>query len=173
MVEVILGFSIILLSEYIKYILDNHVYQIDKQEVLNIFFMIELYGLHLCFFFLCGLPIIAQFSESYTRHLGLLIKIWLLLSLETVIGAIFMAKFSHDAFSYLKRQFKISLHYGLLEYQLGEPIWIYIWDDIQYKFQCCGLTDLSDWLQQSNQTDLNIDEEIDDEDRYINIEQCH
>lgn len=153
--EVILGFSIILSCEYIKYILDSHVYQIDKQEVLNIFFIIQLYGLHLCFFYLCGLPIISHFNEAYTKQLGLLMKIWLLLSLETVIGAIFMAMFSHDAFNYLKRQYGISLKYGLQMYLLEEPIWIYIWDDIQYKFQCCGLNSLSDW----NQT-LNVDEEI-------------
>lgn len=142
--EIFIGLIIIVLSEYMRYILDNHIYQIDKTQVLNMIFMIKLYGLHICFFFLCGTPIIFKFNEVYTQHLGLLIKIWLLLAFETVIGAFFIAKFSHDIGSYLNEKFESSLKSGLMLYSHNSE-WRFIWDEIQYNHHCCGLNSFSDW----------------------------
>lgn len=142
--EILIGLLIIVLSEYMEHILHNHIYQIDKQQVLNIFFMIKLYGLHICFFFLCGSPIMCKLNEAYTQHLGLLIKLWLLLAFETVIGAFFIAKFSHDAGSYLKEKFESSLKYGMTLYD-HDSEWKFIWDEIQYDYHCCGLGSFSDW----------------------------
>ena len=114
--QISIGLSIVLLCDYFKSIVDNHIYQIDKQQVLSIFFLIKLYGLHICFFFLCGLPIIFMFDEVYTKHLGFVIKLWLLLSFETVVGAIFMACFFQNATQYINNSFERSLTNGIRLY---------------------------------------------------------
>lgn len=142
--QISIGLSIVLLCDYFKSIVDNHIYQIDKQQVLSIFFVIKLYGSHICFFFLCGLPIIFMFDQVYTKHLSFVIKLWLLLSFETVVGAIFMAWFFQNATQYMNDSFERSLTNGIRLYGT-EPVWSLIWDDLQYNYKCCGVYSHTDW----------------------------
>lgn len=169
--QIFLGICIIILSEYMKHSLDNHIYQIDKVQTLNIFFLIELYGLHISFYFLCGVPVIRMLSDPYTKHLAFLIKIWLILGFESSVGAFFISWFCYNANNYLNEKIEISLRDGLylyekvwflvlnnennkIKYLIQDPIWRFIWNELQYNYKCCGVNNSSDWqiLVEDDQT---------------------
>lgn len=115
--QIFLGICIIVLSEYMKHSLDNHIYQIDKVQTLNVFFLIELYGLHISFYFLCGIPLTRMLSDPYTKHLAFLIKIWLIFGFESSVGAFFISLFCYDANNYLIEKIESSLSDGLYLYE--------------------------------------------------------
>lgn len=142
--EVLIGLIIAIVCEYAKQITQNRIFQFDKHEALSVFFIVQLFGLHVSFYFLCGVPIVLLFNEVYTCHLRLLLKIWLLLAFETAIGALFMVWCFLDAGKFLTQNFEKSLQEGIKLYP-HNPIWVLIWDDMQYDFKCCGIYSHEDW----------------------------
>lgn len=142
--EVLIGLVIAIVCEYAKQLTQNRIFQFDKHEVLSVFFIVKLFGFHVSFYFLCGVPIVLLFNEVYTCHLRLLLKIWLLLAFETAIGALFMIWCFLDAGKFLTENFERSLQEGIKLYPTS-PVWVLIWDDMQYDFKCCGIYSHKDW----------------------------
>lgn len=142
--EIIAGLASSVISEYIEVLVKTRVFHFDKQEVLSVLFVVKLFGLHVAFFYLCGVSVVLLLNEVYTRHMGIILKLWLLLAIETAIGSIFIVWSFVDSLRYLMEHFEASLLDGINLYQ-SDPIWMLIWDDLQYDFKCCGVQTHMDW----------------------------
>lgn len=145
-VQIIVGLAIVIVCEYVKQLVQSRIFQLDKHEILNVFFVVKLFGLHVSFYFLCGVPLILLFSDVYTRHMGFTLKLWLLLAVETAFGALFMIWCFVDTSRYLIESFEVSLLEGINLYP-SDPLWVLIWDDMQYDFKCCGVYNHIDWMK--------------------------
>lgn len=145
-VEILAGLAIAVACEYAKELVQNRIFQFDKQEVLSVFFIVKLFGLHVSFYFLCGVPLVLLFNDVYTHHMGFLLKLWLLLAIETAIGCLLMIWCFSDASKYLIDKFETSLSDGIRLYP-KDPVWVLIWDDLQYDFKCCGVYGHMDWTK--------------------------
>lgn len=152
-VEIVAGLAIAVACEYAKVLVQNRIFQFDKQQVLSVFFIVKLFGLHVSFYFLCGVPLVLLFNDVYTHHMGFLLKLWLLLAIETAIGCLLMIWCFADASKYLIAKFETSLSDGIKLYP-QDPVWVLIWDDLQYDFKCCGVYGHMDWTK-VNLTVLN------------------
>ena len=129
-VEIILGLAIVVVCEYLRLIVHSRIFQVDKHEILTVFFISKLFGLHVSFYFLCGIPLILMFNDVYTRHMGSLLKLWLLLAIETAFGSLLMIWCFADTTKYLIQGFESSLLEGIKLYP-SDPLWVLIWDDMQ------------------------------------------
>lgn len=143
--EIIVGAAIAGVCEYLKQLVQNRVFELEKSEVLNIFFVVKLFGLHVSFYFLSGVPMVFLFNEVYTTHMGFVLKLWILLAVETATGSLFMIWCFDDAVKSLIARFESSLSAGIKLYPQN-PIWVLIWDDLQYEFKCCGVYSHKDWM---------------------------
>lgn len=143
--EIVIGLSIVIVGEYFNELVQSRVFSFEKREVLNIFFVVKISGLHTSFYFLCGVPIALLLDEVYTRHLGLLIKLWMLMAVETLAESLVINWCFNDATQHLNDHFQKSLLKGIKLYP-QDPTWVLIWDDLQYQFKCCGVYDHRDWL---------------------------
>lgn len=144
--EMLAGVAIAMVCEYAKQLTQNRIFQFDKHEVLSVFFIVKLFGLHVSFYFLIGIPIIILFNDVYTSHMKLLIKIWTFLAVETAIGSVLMIWCFLDASKFLVEHFEVSLKEGIKLYP-HNPVWVLIWDDMQYDFKCCGIYSHLDWMR--------------------------
>jgi Tetraspanin family len=144
--EIIVGVAIVIVCEYVKQLVNSRIFQLDKHEILNVFFVVKLFGLHVSFYFLCGLPLIFLFNDPYTFWTGFTLKLWVLLAVETAFGALFMIWCFIDTSKYLIESFEVSLVEGIKLYPT-DPLWVLIWDDLQYDFQCCGVYGHTDWMK--------------------------
>ena len=142
--EIAIGLSIAIICEYLKELVQSRIFKFDKQDVLSVVFIVKLFGLHVSFYFLCGVPIVLLLNEVYTIHMVFLLKIWLLMAIETAVGSIFIIWCFSDATKFLIENFQISLENGIKMYP-QDPAWALIWDDLQYQFKCCGVHDHIDW----------------------------
>jgi len=145
-VEILAGISIALICEYVKLFIQSHFFQIDKHEVQSVIFIIKLYGLHISICYCCGFAVILLFDDVYTRHLGVLIKLWIFLTIESAIGCLFTTWLFVDTMSYVEANFEASLIKGLQLYP-QDPHWVLIWDDLQYDYKCCGVHNHTDWME--------------------------
>lgn len=146
LLEMICGLAIVIACEYLKVLVQNRIFQFDKHESLSVVFIVKLFGLHASFYFLCGIPLIMTLNDVYTRHMGILLKLWLLLAVETAIGSLFMIWCISDVTQFLIENFEKSLMEGITLYP-ADPVWVLIWDDMQYAFRCCGVYDHTDWMK--------------------------
>lgn len=144
--EIIVGLAIAIICEFVKELLQGRTFQFDKHEALSVFFVVKLFGLHVAFYFLCGIPLILMFNDVYTRHMGALLKLWLVLAVETSMGALAMIWCFADALNFLMEDFERSLKEGLNLYP-ENPVWVLIWDDLQYDYKCCGVYSHNDWVE--------------------------
>lgn len=144
--EIVSGVLVAMICEYIKQLTQNRIFQFDKHEVLSVFFMVKLFGLHVSFYFMCGLPIVLLFNDVYTCHMRLLLKLWLLLAIETAVGSVFVIWCFTDATEFLVAHFEKSLKEGIKLYP-HNPVWVLLWDDMQYEFKCCGIYNHTDWMR--------------------------
>ena len=129
-VEIILGLAIVAVCEYLRLVVQSRIFQLDKHEILTVFFISKLFGLHVSFYFLCGIPLILMFNDVFTRHMGILLKLWLLLAIETAFGSLLMIWCFADSAKYLIQGFESSLLQGIKLYP-SDPLWVLIWDDMQ------------------------------------------
>lgn len=153
-VEIIAGLAIAVACEYAKELVQNRIFQFDKQQVLSVFFIVKLFGLHVSFYFLCGVPLVLLFNDVYTHHMGFLLKLWLLLAVETAIGCLLMIWCFTDASKHLVAKFETALLEGIKLFP-KDPVWVLIWDDLQYDFKCCGVYGHMDWTKVNLTTVLN------------------
>ncbi|CAG9807565.1 unnamed protein product [Chironomus riparius] len=144
--EILAGISIALICEYVKLFIQSHFFQIDKHEVQSVIFIIKLYGLHISICYCCGFAVILLFDDVYTRHLGVLIKLWIFLTIESAIGCLFTTWLFVDTMNYVTANFEASLIKGLELYP-QDPHWVLIWDDLQYDYKCCGVHNHTDWMK--------------------------
>lgn len=144
--EIAFGVAIVIACEYVKQLVETRVFQIDKHEVLSVFFIVKLFGLHVSFYFLSGIPLIMLFNDVYTRHMAMLLKLWMMLAVETAIGSLFMIWCFTDASRHLIESLETSLADGIKLYP-NDPLWVLIWDDLQYDYKCCGVYDHLDWMR--------------------------
>lgn len=143
--EIVVGVAIVGVCEYVKQLVQSRIFQLDKHEILNVFFVVKLFGIHVSFYFLCGIPLVMLFSDVYTHHMGFALKMWLLLAVETALAALFMIWCFVDSSKYLIENFEVSLLEGIKLYP-RDPLWVLIWDDMQYDFKCCGVYNHLDWM---------------------------
>jgi len=143
--EILLGIAIAALCEYIEYFVGNHIFQIDNHEIMKVFLIVQMFGLHVSFYFCCGVPLVWIFSDVYTLHMAFLLKLWLVLSIETACSGVFIAWLFNDTTRNLVRHFETSLIDGIKLY-VDDPQWMLIWDDLQYGHKCCGVHSYADWL---------------------------
>lgn len=144
--EILAGISIALTCEYVKLFIQSHFFQIDKHEVQSVIFIIKLYGLHISICYCCGFAVILLFDDVYTRHLGILIKLWIFLTIESAIGCLFTTWLFVDSMDYVAENLETSLLNGLKLYP-KDPHWVLIWDDLQYDYNCCGVHNHTDWIK--------------------------
>lgn len=78
--------------------------------------------------------------------MGFLLKLWVSLAVETAIGSLFMIWCFDDAVNSLIASFESSLNAGIKLYPQN-PVWVLIWDDLQYDFKCCGVHSHKDWTK--------------------------
>jgi hypothetical protein len=116
-----------------------------KHEDLTVVIIAQLFGLHVAFCYLCGIPLISALDDVYTRHMGSLLKLWVFLTVETALGSVFMMWCFSETSKDLTVKFKSSLGRGIKRYS-SDPLWMLIWDDMQYDFKCCGVDSHKDWL---------------------------
>ena len=143
---IISGVLIAMVCEYIKVLTQNRIFQFDKREALNVFFLVKLYGIHVSFYFVGGLSILSVFDDVYTCHMRLLVKIWVLLAVEMAIGSLFVVWCFTDVTKSVTEHFEDSLKEGIKLYP-HHPVWVLIWDDMQYEFKCCGIYNHTDWTR--------------------------
>lgn len=144
--EIVIGISIAIICEYVRELVHSRIFNFDKREVLSVVFIVKLFGLHVSFYFLCGIPIVLLLNDVYTRHMGFLLKVWILMAVETAIGSFFINWCFTDSTNYVIEQFQRSLNKGIQLYP-QDPTWVLIWDDLQYQFRCCGIIDHLDWMK--------------------------
>lgn len=144
--EIVAGFAIVVVCEYVKELVQSRIFKFDKHEVLSVFFVVKLFGLHVSFYFLCGVPLVFVLNDVYTTHMGFILKMWLLMAVETAFGSLFMIWCFNDASNYLIVNFESSLQEGMKLYPM-DPTWVLIWDDVQYDFKCCGVNSHLDWME--------------------------
>lgn len=132
------------ICEYTKIFLRDNIFQIDKHEVLSVVLMAKIYGLHVSVCFAGGIMVILLFKDVYTRHLKVCIILWMLLSIETMMGSLFISWLFSDTMNYVTTNFEESLQYGIKFYE-ADPQWILIFDNLQYNYKCCGVYNHTDW----------------------------
>lgn len=160
LVEILAGIVIALICEYVKLFIQSHFFQIDKHEVQSVIFIIKLYGLHISICYCCGLTVIMLFNDVYTRHLGILINLWMFLTIESAIGCLFTTWLFVDSMSYVSEKLEISLVNGLNLYP-KDPHWVLIWDDLQYDYKCCGVHNHTDWMNiKFRKDDVRLSKEV-------------
>lgn len=142
--EIIAGFLLIAISEYTKLFLSDNIFQIEKHEALKVILIAKIYGLHVSICFSGGIIVILLFNDVYTRHLKVCTILWILLSIETVIGSLFMTWLYIDTMNYVALNFEESLKVGIKLYE-SDPQWVLIFDNLQYNYQCCGVYNHTDW----------------------------
>lgn len=144
--EIVCGLAIASACEYLKVLVQNRIFQFNKHEALSVVFIVKLFGIHISFCFFCGVPLIMTLNDVYTRHMSILLKFWLLMALETAIGSLFIIWCITDVSRFLVETFEQSLMKGITLYPT-DPLWVLIWDDMQYEFACCGVYDHNDWMK--------------------------
>lgn len=144
--QVIAGLLITGLCEYTKLFLDDNIFQIEKHEVLKVILIAKIYGLHVSICFSGGIVVILLFADAYTRHLKVCTILWILLSIETVVGSLFMTWLFIDTMNYVAVDFEESLKLGINLYE-SDPQWVLIFDNLQYNYQCCGVYNHTDWTK--------------------------
>jgi hypothetical protein len=144
--EVFLGVVIALVCEYVKLFIQSHFFQFNSHVVLSVIFIIKIYGLHVSICFCCGIVVISLFSDVYTRHLGFLIKLWIFFVIESSIGSLFTTWLFVDTMDFVTSELETSLVTGIKLYT-KEPMWVLIFDDLQYDYKCCGVHNHTDWVK--------------------------
>jgi hypothetical protein len=144
--EIIASASIVILSEYVKFFIQSHIFQIDKHGIMQIIVAVKICALNASFCFCCGFAVTFTFNDVYTRHMRILAKLWIFISTESVIGLIISTWLFVDSIVYALDLFETSLMDGL-KFYVKEPHWILIWDDLQYNFKCCGVQNHTDWIK--------------------------
>lgn len=170
--EIVAGLTSALICEYTKHFLLDNIFQIDKHEVLmrnkiifsfmlfsilsfkslNVVLVVQVYELHVSICFVGGIFVIFLFKDVYTQHLKVCTTLWILLSIETIFGAIFVTKLFSDTMNYVKMNFEESLQYGIKLYE-SDPQWMLIFDNLQYNYMCCGIYNYTDWRKIKLSTD--------------------
>lgn len=145
-VEILLGLGIVVLCEYIKLIVSSRAYQAEKREIFIVIWVVKLFGLHVSFYFLCAVPVISLNDDVYTHHMGFILKFFVLLAVETGVGAITIAQIFSNSIKYLIESLEKSLVQGIKLYPTN-PLWVLIWDELQYNYDCCGVYSYNDWLK--------------------------
>lgn len=144
--EIIAGVLIFGLCEYTKLFLDDSIFQIEKHEALKVILIAKIYGLHVSLCFAGGIIVILLFKDIYTRHLRVCTILWILLSIETVIGSLFMAWLFIDTMKFVSVNFEESLKIGIKLYE-SDPQWVLLFDNLQYSYKCCGVYNHTDWTR--------------------------
>lgn len=158
--EIFAGLLIAIICEYVKLFVQSHFFQIDAHQVLSVIFVIKLYGLHVSICFSCGIVVISLFSDVYTRHMGFLIKLWIFLIVESSIGSLFTTWLFVDTMNYVSKNLEASLTSGIKLYT-KDPMWMLIWDDLQYDYKCCGIHNHTDWMKISiNKNDFKSAKDV-------------
>lgn len=144
--QIFFGAIILIICESIKYSLLNYLHAIQQNQLTIILFIVEMFGLHLIIFHICGIPLAKKCArESFTEHLSLLIKFWnavvLVTSIEGIISSVVCSKSMH----YVHESIESSLYMGLDAY-LSDTSWRLLWDYLQINLQCCGIRSYKDWI---------------------------
>lgn len=145
-IEIVVGLSISTICEYVNGLVQSRIFMFDKHGVLSVVFIVKLFGFHVSFYFLCGIPIVLLFNEVYTHHLGFLLKVWMLMTVETAVGSLFINWCFTEAMKNIIENFQESLEKGIKLYP-QDPNWVLVWDDLQYHLECCGIHDHTDWMK--------------------------
>ncbi|KAG5671188.1 hypothetical protein PVAND_001399 [Polypedilum vanderplanki] len=144
--EIILGILISIICEYVKLFIQSHFFQIDSHEVQSVIFIIKIFGLHISICFFCGIMVISLVNDVYTHHLKFLIKLWIFFLIESSIGSLFLTWMFVDTINYVTSNLENSLIDGIKLYT-KDPMWVLIWDDLQYDYKCCGIYNHTDWAK--------------------------
>lgn len=143
--QIVFGTLILIICESIKYSLLNYIPATQQNQLNIILFIVEMFGLHLIVFHICGIPLAIKCArESYTEHLSLLIKFWNAIVLVTCIEGIISSIVCGKSMHYVRESIESSLYTGIDVYHT-DTSWRLLWDYLQINQQCCGIRSYKDW----------------------------
>lgn len=163
-VNIIIGVSVIVCTEFSHMSLRRYLYDIERRTLRLQFFYADLMGLEVVLIYLLGLAI-WRHSTEFSRHLGLVLLIWncgCFLVILHSLGTTLCMYSSADGF---ENSAENSLFRGIDLYE-NDPEWRLLWDDLQLHQQCCGVEGYSDWMYASwigsVTEDVDVEENDDD-----------
>lgn len=145
-IQIGIAVSVVLLAEYYKHILGQHLPNVDRDEINTKLYLMELYGVHVFINYVCGLPLIRKCATEswFTSSLVTLLKVWHLFVLSVSVDGFLFGWLIGRSIDFLKKSVEMSMYKGM-EVYYSDVQWRILWDDRQYNGQCCGVADYRDW----------------------------
>lgn len=139
-IQIIIGILILINTELSNISINKYFHEAQIND-----YMIEIYGVHLIIFYLCGLGIVSKLTKNcYSNHLSILLKLWNIVIVLLSIDGIVTSWISYKSIYLTENLIEKFLFKGIEEYY-SDLKWKLIWDRLQLTEGCCGVINFKDW----------------------------
>lgn len=139
-IQILIGIIILINTELLNISINKYFQETQIKD-----YLIELYGIHLIIFYLCGLGIVSKLKKNcYTNHLSILLKLWNIVIVLLSIDGIVTSWISYKSIYIKENLIEKYLYKGIEEYY-SDLKWKLIWDRLQLTEGCCGVLSFKDW----------------------------
>ncbi|XP_073822543.1 tetraspanin 33B [Musca autumnalis] len=144
--EIKLGIAIITVAVAYQNVLGS--FTPDEKRSLNSTFVnLYIMGFQLIATYLCSLSMWRTiWTKKYSRSIQLLLVVWSMFCFIIIIGGCATIWCLLDIPDILTTNVSMMLFHGIEVYYTS-PAWKFLWDELQYNNECCGVNGYDDWMR--------------------------
>lgn len=155
--KVCIGVALIGACAYYEKVLGIFLTETENNMLSAKFFNIYILGLQLIVLYTCSLSMWSTlWPRRYSENIHLLLNVWLMFCCLIVICSCFSLWSLAVSGNALTEGIEMVLLRGIDIYYVN-PEWKFLWDQLQYTKECCGVHSYRDWMHASWMTNnLNL-----------------
>ncbi|XP_075153974.1 tetraspanin 33B [Haematobia irritans] len=147
--EIALGIVLIIVAAIYQGLLSSFIIQTESGIISSRFVHVYIMGFQLIALYLGSLPMWKSiWVRRFSRSIQILLNIWMFVCFLIVIsGCVAIWSFVKSS-KVLSDNVAMMLLHGI-EVYYTKPEWKFLWDQLQYGRECCGVNRYSDWMRAS------------------------
>ncbi|XP_005182936.2 uncharacterized protein LOC101890537 [Musca domestica] len=144
--EIKLGIAIVTITAAYQNVLGSFMAPTEKRLLFSTLVNLYIMGFQLIATYLCSLSMWRTiWTRRYSRSIQFLLMVWSVFCCIIIVGGCVTMWCLLDMPEILGANVSLMLFHGMEVYYTS-PAWKFLWDEIQYNNECCGVEGYDDWM---------------------------